>query len=553
MPKVLAVDDSPDILDLIKDTLTEYEVITANNGKEAVEMTCREMPDLILMDIAMPVMNGIEATGVIKKDPATRSIPVLIVTAYGGKEPMIAALNAGADDFIEKPFDADVLKARVSAYLRVKALLDSIEQNRKDHEIMLDITREATSTLNITRVLFSITRKTAEYLNLSRCSMILVDEKKGHGLVIASSDDPDIGGRCIFLDKYPEITRVMKTMEPLVIDDAHTDPLMSKAALPRPYKSIMVIPIIFRDEVIGTLLLRASMERGVFTRREADISRMIANSSANPIKNAFLYEGLEGKKLELEKANKRLLELDNLKSSFLAMAAHELRSPLSVINGYLELMMEGIGGPFSPKATAYLTMATEAGRGLTRTVEEILDISVIESGKLPLNLKQRDIVKKVKKVLDFMSKAMEEKGLKVHTSFSNNEVKAVFDGGKLEQVLINLLSNAVKFTPPSGNITVDVKKQPDEVIVTVSDTGCGIPADALGMVFDEFYKGQSREKGAGLGLSICKRIVEVHGGRMWAESREGEGSSFHFTLPNKGPETQTTPHLNPLPLRGEEV
>lgn len=537
MPKILAADDSPIILELIKDTLTEYEVITANNGKEAVEITCREMPDLILMDIAMPVMSGIEATGIIKKDPATRSIPVLILTGRTGHEQMVAGLDAGADDFIEKAFNTEVLRARVRAHLRAKELYDCLEQGKKDQEIMLDVTREATSTLNITSVLFSITRKAAEYLNLSRCSMILVDEKKGHGLVIASSDDPEIGGRCIFLDRYPEITRVMKTMEPLVIDDVHTDPLMSKVTLPQPYKSIMVIPIIFRDEVIGTLLLRASRERGVFTQREADLSRMIANSSANAIKNAFLYEGMEGKKLELEKANKRLLELDNLKSNFLAMAAHELRSPLGVINGYLELMLEGIGGPFSPKATAYLTMATEAGRGMARTVEEILDISVIESGKLPLNLKQRDIVKKVKKALDFMSKAMEESGLKVHASFSDNEVVAVFDGGKLEQVLINLLSNAVKFTPPSGNITVDVKKQLDEVIVTVSDTGCGIPADGLDMVFDEFYKGKSREKGAGLGLSICKRIVELHGGRMWAESREGEGSSFHFTLPSKGMET----------------
>lgn len=538
MPKILAVDDSSIILELIKDTLTpEYEVITANNGKEAVDIICREMPDLILMDITMPVMNGIEATGIIKKDPATRSIPVLILTARTGHEQMVAGLDAGADDFIEKAFNTEVLRARVRAHLRAKALYDSAEQGKKDQEIMLNVTREATSTLNITRVLFSITHKAAEYLNLSRCSMILVDEKKGHGLVIASSDDPQIGGRCIFLDKYPEITRVMKTMEPLVIDDVLTDPLMSKATLPQPYKSLMVIPIIFRDEVIGTLLLKASKKRGVFTKREVDLSRMIANSSANAIKNAYLYEGLEGKKLELEKANKRLLELDGLKSNFLAMAAHELRSPLGVINGYLELMMEGIGGPFSPKATAYLTMAMEASKGLIRTVEEILDISVIESGKLPLNLKQRDIVKDVKKVLDFMSKAMEERGLKVHTSFSNSEVMADFDGAKVEQVLINLLSNAVKFTPPSGNITVDIKKQPDEVIVTVSDTGCGIPADAMDMVFDEFYKGQSREKGAGLGLSICKRIVDVHGGRMWAESREGEGSSFHFTLPCKGPET----------------
>ncbi len=537
MPKILAADDSSTMCELIKDTLTEYEVITANNGKEAVEITCREMPDLILMDITMPVMNGIEATRIIKKNPATRGIPVLILTARIGHEQMVAGLDAGADDFIEKDFNIEVLRARLRAHLRIKALLDNIEQSRKDQEMIADIVKDTTSYLNIYKVLYTITKKAARYLNLFRCSVIRIEKGKNYGVVIASSDDPNIGGLCISLDRYPEIQMALKTFDVLIIDDISSDPLMAEAIVPHSLKSIMLIPLTHKDELLGTMFLKGDSTKNGFSRRELELAKMIAGSAGNALKNAFLYEEMEEKKLELEKANKRLLELDRLKSNFLAMAAHELRSPLGVINGYLELMMEGTGGPFSPKATNYLTMATEAGRGLTRTVEEILDISVIESGKLPLNLKQRDIVKKVRKVLDFMSKAMEERGLKVHTSFSNNEVIAVFDAGKLEQVLINLLNNAVKFTPSSGNITVDVKKQPDEVIVTVSDTGCGIPADALDMVFDEFYKGQSREKGAGLGLSICKRIVELHGGRMWAESREGDGSSFHFTLPCKGPET----------------
>lgn len=538
MAKILVVDDSPSILEIIKDTLTpEYEVITARNGMDAVELAQKALPDLIIMDVVMPGMSGIEATGFIKRNDLTRSIPILVLTSRTGSKEMVSALDAGADDFVEKSFNIEVLKARVRSHLRAKSHFDSLEQLRRDQEIILDVTRETTSTLNILTVLHTVTRKIAHHLCLSRCSVVLVDEEKGHGLVMASCDAPDIGGRCIYLAQYPEITKVMETMKTLVIDDVSTDPLMANVKAGLHYKSLMVVPIIFRDVVIGTLLLRASKERGGFSKREADLSRMIANSAANAIKNAFLYEGLEEKKQEIEKANEKLKELDSLKSNFLAMAAHELRSPLGVINGYLEMILEGIAGPLNPKAKTFLSMALESGTALTRTVEEILDISTIESGKLSLNLKQWDIVKRIDRVLKFMGKAIEEKGIKLSVPSEQRGIKAVFDGEKIEQVLINLLSNSVKFTPANGEITMDIEEGDSDVVVTVTDTGCGIPEDDLDKVFDEFYTGQSREKGAGLGLSICKRLVEMHGGRIWVESKEGEGSSFHFTLPRKNQHT----------------
>lgn len=542
VPKILAVDDNPSLLMLIKEALSDdYEIITAGNGKDAIDITRKEMPDLVIMDMMIPVINGIDATEIIKKDPDTKGIPVLIITAYGGHGGMVMGLDAGADDYIEKPFDIEALRTRVSFNLKTKALFDSMEQFKRDQEIVLDVMRETTSTLNILKVLHTVTRKIADYLTLSRCSVILVDEEKGHGLVMASSDAPEIGGLCVYLDKYPEITKVLETMETLVIEDVHTDPIMAGINVQLPYQSLMVVPIIFRDEVIGTLLLRASKMREGFSRREADLAGMIATSAANAIKNAFLHEGLEEKKLELEKANSRLLELDKLKSNFLAMAAHELRSPLGVINGYLEIVLEGVAGPISPKATSFLKMALEGGTSLSRTVEEILDLSVIESGKLSLNLKQWDMVKVVEDVLKFMGKTLEEKGMKVNNSCEGKTAKAVFDRKKMEQVLINLLSNAAKFTSADGEIGVDIRKGDNELIVAVSDTGCGISQEDLGMIFEEFYTGKSREKGSGLGLSICKKIVELHGGTIWVESREGKGSTFYFKIPK-----QITPPLADL-------
>lgn len=373
MRKILVVDDSPTVIEVIKAALMpEYEVITAVNGKDGVEVARSARPDLILMDIMMPVMNGIDATDALKKDPLTRDIPIIILTGHGGHSGMILGLDAGADDYMEKPFEIDALRARIRAYLRTKCLIDQLERTGKE-----------------------------------------------------------------------------------------------------------------------------------------------------------LYL----KNQELERANKKLLELDKLKSSFLSMAAHELRSPLGIINGYVELVLERDAKSLGKKTKDDLTMALEGGRDLAGIIDDILDLSVIESGKLKLNLEPHDIVSEVKNTLEFMGKTMEEKKIMDRALFSADEIMAVFDSKKIKEVLINLLGNAMKFTPPGGEITIGVEKGDNETVVTVSDTGCGIPADDLSMVFDEFYKGKGCRKGSGLGLSICRRLVEMHGGSIRVESKEGEGSRFCFTVP----------------------
>lgn len=532
MHKILAVDDNPAILTLIKEVLSsEYDIITAVNGKDAIDITRKEKPDLIIMDMMMPMINGIDATDILKKDSKTRSIPILMITGYGGHGGMVMGLDAGVDDYIEKPIDVETLRVRIAVNLKMKTFFDNMEQLRRDQEIILDVMRETTSTLDIHKVLHTVMKKIADYLNLSRCSVILVDEKKGQGLVMASSDDPGINGYNIYLNKYPEVVKVLQTMETLVVENVHTDQLMAGTKVPQLYQSLMVVPIIFSEEFMGTLLLRASKNREGFSAREADLGKMIATSAANGIKSAFLYDGLKKKKQELEEANSRLQELDKLKSNFLAMAAHELRSPLGIINGYLELVLEGVAGPLSPKAISFLKMALEGSTSLSRTVEEILDLNVIESGTLSLNLRQEDIVNVVDDTLKFMSMTIKEKGLTVSNTYQCKTAKAVFDRKKIEQVMMNLLSNAVKFTPAAGEIGVDIRKGNNEYTIVISDTGCGISQEDIGMVFEEFYKGKSREKGSGLGLSICKRIVELHGGAIRVESKEGAGSTFYFTVP----------------------
>lgn len=532
MSKILAVDDNPDLLRLISEMFgDDYEVITAPNGKEAIDTVLREMPDLILMDVKMPVMDGIAATKVLKGDMRTRFIPIIMLTGHDAGDNMIIGLESGADDYIGKPFRPKILLARVRAHLRTKAMYDDLEAIKRDTEIILDVAESTGSSLHITEVLQAVTEKVAEYLNLDRCSIILIDEKRENGLVLASSDVLGVDGLRIDLDKYPEIRQVIETGEALIIDNADNDPLMADVIEMTQYsfRSLMVVPIVFKGEIIGTLLLRTKRRDGGFSEREAELCRIIANSAASAIRNASLFEKLEEKSMELEAANKRLLELDRLKSSFLAMAAHELRTPLSLISGYLEMVLEGVAGPLDPKQGDFLKIALENSTGLARILEEMLDISVIESGKVSLDLEPWDMDELINGVILLVEGDAGKKGISVEANVE--KVSVNIDGKRIKQVLINLLTNAIKFTPAGGEIIVEIEDGGNELTVSVSDTGRGIPEEEIDRVFDEFYRGSSQEVGSGLGLPICKRIIDMHGGRIWVESMVGEGSTFYFTLP----------------------
>lgn len=525
MAKILVVDDSKAVLNMIVSTLSDrYTVLSASNGKEAVEAAIAERPDLIIMDIKMPVMDGLQAAGILKADPRTRSIPIIVLTGLDSDEDMMMSLKAGASDFLGKPFQISVLDAKVMTHLRTKALYDDLEQLHRDQKILLDVTRKTTSLLNLVEVLHTITEKLVEYLKLYRCSVVLVDEEKGRGLVVASNDSPSIGGLCIYLEHYPEITKAIKTRDTVIVDDVNTDPLMAgvSKAVSLPFRSLMVVPIIFRDEVIGTLFLRASKEKEVFSEREANICQMIAASSANAIKNASLFE-------KLEEANKRLAELDRLKSRFIVMAAHELKTPLSIINGYLEMLLEGVSGPVNGQQADMLALALESSTGLARIVEEMLDIRVIESGQVSIDLREWDIVEVINWVITLLKIDFEKKGVRVVPPAGRK--MGTFDRNRVRQILINLLRNSLKFTHSGGEVAVSAEDGESELKISVCDTGKGIPKNEIDRVFDEFFRGGSREEGSGLGLSICKRIVDMHGGSIWVESEEGKGSRFHFTLP----------------------
>ena len=229
----------------------------------------------------------------------------------------------------------------------------------------------------------------------------------------------------------------------------------------------------------------------------------------------------------------RQKEIDRMKSDFVSSVSHELRTPLTSIKGYIDNMRDGIAGDLTEKQTAYLDKAKENVDRLARLVNDVLDVSRIESGKTELKCESVELAQLTRESAQQLAPMAADKRLTVAVE-AEGEVRVIADRDKISQVLINLIGNAIKFTPDAGEVCVRLRAGEDGVAeVCVTDTGEGIAPDELEMVFDRFYQGVNGSKrgGTGLGLSIAKGLVALHGGRVWAESTPGQGSSFYFTLP----------------------
>jgi signal transduction histidine kinase len=233
----------------------------------------------------------------------------------------------------------------------------------------------------------------------------------------------------------------------------------------------------------------------------------------------------------LEEANRRLEESDRIKSVCLSMASHELRSPLTSIKGHVDNLLEGVAGALPEKVARYLDRINRNVDRVIRLTTMILDLSRIEAGEMRVDLEPLQLGSMIAEVCrDFEPTARSKDIAITVTPLADVAVRA--DRDKVEQVLHNLLHNAVKFTPSRGDIVVESgTADEDEVVITVADTGCGIPGDHREKIFEKFYRAPSHvQEGAGLGLAITKSLVEMQGGRIWVESEPGRGSRFSFTL-----------------------
>jgi signal transduction histidine kinase len=245
------------------------------------------------------------------------------------------------------------------------------------------------------------------------------------------------------------------------------------------------------------------------------------------IHNARLFREIEEKGYELEIANKH-------KSEFLANMSHELRTPLNAILGYTELILDNIYGDVSQKIREVLERLEKNGRHLLSLINDVLDLSKIEAGRLTLSLNEYSLAQMIQMAISSVEALAAEKQLALKAAVPENLIIGKGDEQRIAQVLLNLLGNAIKFTE-TGEIKVEAGVSDKKFLVSVSDTGPGLAEADQKKIFEEFHQADgssTRQKGGtGLGLSISKKIIEMHGGRIWVESTLGKGSTFRFTLP----------------------
>jgi two-component system sensor histidine kinase BarA len=272
-----------------------------------------------------------------------------------------------------------------------------------------------------------------------------------------------------------------------------------------------------------------------FTLDDERLLTIAAAQAAVAIENARLYEDLKERALHLEKAYAELQEIDRLKDELVQNVSHELRTPLTFVKGYVEMLLDGDMGQINERQRESLSIVADKTDATARLVSDIIFLQQIEHESL--QLAELDLAQVVRRALQSNQAAAEGAriALALRSQVAPDLPPAYADRDRINQVLDNLIGNAIKFSPHGGTITVQIEDMGAMLQASVSDSGIGVSEDQIGRIFERFYQvdGSATRKfgGAGLGLTIAKRIVEAHGGRIWVKSQIGQGSTFFFTLP----------------------
>ena len=334
------------------------------------------------------------------------------------------------------------------------------------------------------------------------------------------------------------VGRAARERRPIAVPDLDVFPLDPHLQILHDdgWRSLAAVPILREDQIVGSLVVRRK-RTGDFTEETLDLLETFASQSALAMLNARLFRELEEQSVELELASTH-------KSEFLASMSHELRTPLNAVLGFSEVLLEQMFGEINERQEEYLRDIHGSGQHLLELLNEILDLSKVEAGRMELEYTSFDLSTLLELATSMLRERAALHGIDLRVE-TDGDLGAVYsDELRFKQVLLNLVTNAVKFTGDGGSVVVRAERQGPEILISVTDTGIGVPEADRERIFESFQqggRGSSREEGTGLGLTLSRRLVELLGGRMWLESEVGRGSTFGFSLPavDREPSGQT--------------
>ncbi len=399
-------------------------------------------------------------------------------------------------------------------------------------EALRDLGDAVGSSLDPDAVLNSIVSNAVRLTHADGGSIMEYDERTDAFVVRAA-----YGSGQTLLNRLRDITirrdatlvgRAATEQQPLQVADLSEVPLDPHLdALYRDgWRSMLAIPMLRGDLIVGVVVIRRRTT-GSFHEDMVDLLQTFAAQSSVALVNARLFRELETKSAELEVASRH-------KSEFLASMSHELRTPLNAVIGFSEVLIDRMFGELNDRQDEYVHDIWNSGRHLLELLNEILDLSKVEAGQMVLDPSTFNVERAIEAAVSLVRERATRHSISVNVGVGEDVDTLDADELRFKQVLLNLLSNAVKFTPDGGSVKVRAVQPGDELVVTVSDTGAGVPPEDRERIFESFQqggRGVAREEGTGLGLTLTRRIIELFDGRLWLESEVDVGSTFGFAIP----------------------
>jgi signal transduction histidine kinase len=407
--------------------------------------------------------------------------------------------------------------------------VDALQRQTEKLSRILEISQQLTSTLSLEPLLQQIIVAATELTDTEAASIMLYDEKAGElRFAAATGTHAEQLSRKTVPIEGSVAGEIWKSRRAMLITQADQDPRHYDRigqVIDFRTRSILGVPMSIKERCIGVLEALNKCGDMPFTEEDAQVLSTLAAQAAVAIQNAQLVSALQS-------AYKKLGELDKLKSDFIAIASHELRTPLGLVLGYASMLKDETGGAAAEK----LNVVVQSALHLRELIEDMVNLRHLETGETALQLTTFDVQDLVQSVCADCDSLITAKRQTISVQVPE-PIQICADRAQITIVLNNLLTNAIKFTPDGGRIVVRADPCERDVWLSVTDSGVGIPAADLERIFERFYQVEPhltrRQGGMGLGLPIAKEMVELHGGRIWAESVVGKGSRFTFTLPLK--------------------